>query len=64
MGRELPIFIDEVPEYEARGEFMFVRWRGLEIALPISVCQRAMLECEAALAKWHLAQDNVVEFGH
>jgi hypothetical protein len=60
----LPVFIDEVPEYEDRGEIMLVRWRGLEIALPIAICIQAVLLCEEALAKRKLARlgGNVVRF--
>lgn len=63
MGQQLPIFIDEVPDYEARGEFMFIRWRGLEIAMPIGICERAVARCNRALDAWHDHKDTgVVRF--
>lgn len=64
MGKKLPLFIEEVPEYDARGDVMFVRWPGLEIAMPISICVQAVLMCQEALAKRKLARlgGNVVRF--
>lgn len=65
MGQAIPLFFDDVPEYEARGEVMFIRWKGLEIAIPISVCSRACLLCEEELAKWRLSrlhEASVIEF--
>jgi hypothetical protein len=65
MSQVLPLFVDEVPEYEARGEVMFVRWKGLEIALPISVCSQACLLCGEELAKWRVSRlykASVIEF--
>jgi hypothetical protein len=55
-ARGLPIFIDETPEYEARGDYMRVAWRGLEICLPMQVCQRSYLLCGEAINKWREAR--------
>ena len=55
----LPIFIDEVPDCEVRGDNMFMRWRGAEIALPVVIGVQAMLLFEETLAKARLAKvDN------
>lgn len=65
MGQVLPLFVDEVPEYEARGEVMFVRWKGLEIAIPISVCEKAVAKCNRELDRWHAhGEQCVVRFPH
>jgi hypothetical protein len=58
MQQVLPLFVDEVPEYEARGEVMFVRWKGLEIALPISVCIAAVGRCECEISRWNRARSD------
>jgi hypothetical protein len=60
---QLPIFVDEVPEYEARDGFMHVRWRGLEICLPIVTCEKSVASCNRALDLWHeRAKGKVVRF--
>jgi hypothetical protein len=66
MDRKLPLFIDEVPEYEPRGDYMRVIWRGLEICIPMFICQRSYLLCGEALAKWKVDRmdgGKVVRFG-
>lgn len=62
MGQMLPIFVDEVPEYEARDGCMFVRWRGLEIALPIATCIQSMEACERALSSWQNRDAKLLDF--
>lgn len=57
----LPIFVDEVPEYEARGDHMVLKWRGLEVFVPIHTCMAAMEQCERALQDWRVDQSGKVE---
>jgi hypothetical protein len=61
MGQRLPVFVGEVPEYEPRGEVMVVRWRDVELALPIHVCEKAVAKCNRALDEWH-QQHSVLRF--
>lgn len=56
MQRSLPVFFDEVPDFDPRDGFMVVRWGGYELAMPIPICERSHLMCGEALAKWRLSR--------
>jgi hypothetical protein len=52
---QLPIFIDEVPEFESRGAIVHVRWANLEFAMPVSVffaSIAAAAECSRGFRPW------------
>lgn len=58
----LPIHVDEVPEYEVRGDAMLIRWRGLEVYVPIPICLASMGRCQRALEEWHKRDGSVLPF--
>jgi hypothetical protein len=60
MGQRMPLFVDEAPEYEARGAVMFVRWPGLEIVMPISVCVAALGRCRCELSAWESKRAEII----
>jgi hypothetical protein len=53
----LPIMVDRVPEYEARGDWIVVHHRHLELHIPIQICRKAVGRLNRALDEWHERQD-------
>lgn len=49
----LPVLVDEVPDYEARGDRIVVRLRHIELHIPVEICRKAMGRCNRALDEWH-----------
>lgn len=60
----LPIHVDEVPTYEVRGDCIVIRWRGLEVFVPVPICQAAVGRCNRALDEWHESKGVVTPFRH
>lgn len=58
----LPIHVDEVPEYEVRGDCMRITWRGLELFVPIPICLASMGRCKVAIDEWERTNASVIRF--
>lgn len=64
-GMQLPIFVDEAAEYEARGDHIVCKWKGMEFFMSVAVAYQAALRLREVLAKCHIAsldKANVVQF--
>lgn len=62
MGSQcFPIHVDEVPEYQAVGGNMRIRWREVELFVPMHICQIAMARCEAAMREWRIDQSGKID---
>jgi hypothetical protein len=60
--RQVPFYVSEVPEFEPRGECIRIEWRGIEVFVPIPVCQAAIGRCNRALDQWHDDKGIVLPF--
>ena len=49
-----PIFMEDVPKYEVRGDHMHIIWRSLEIVLLVETMLDGMAAAKAEIAKWQL----------
>lgn len=56
----LPVYVSEVPEYEPRGDCIYVAWRGLEFYMPVPIAKAAMGRFHRALDQWHEERDRPV----
>jgi hypothetical protein len=57
---EWPIYLDEAAEYEVRSGTMYVKWAGLNLAIPLPVLRECLRRCNKALAEWDGHQCDVV----
>ena len=48
-----PVFVEEVPVCEVRAGIMHITWPGMEIALPVSACEKWIAKCNRELDRWH-----------
>lgn len=46
--------MEDVPNYEVRGDHMHIKWRTLELVLPVEVMLDGMASAKAEIAKWQL----------
>lgn len=60
----LPIHVDEVPDYEVRGDCIVLCWRGLEVFVPVPICQAAVGRCNRALDQWYESKGVVTPIRH
>ena len=52
MGKRLPIFMGEVPEYSVLSGHVHITWRELELVLPVSVMLAGMAGAKRAIDDW------------
>lgn len=65
MGECIPIFMGDVPDYSVIAEHMHIKWRTLEIVLPVTVMLAGMASASEEIAKWKLDgldKGSVVQF--
>jgi hypothetical protein len=62
VGEYVPAHISEVPTFEPRGDCILVKWRGIEVFVPVPICQAALGRCNRALDLWHEGTGAVLPF--
>ena len=63
MDQRLPIFMEEVPDYEVRDGHMHIIWRELEIVLPVCVMLAGIAGARQAIERWQQShQGQIVRF--
>lgn len=61
MLRSFPIFMDDVPDYQVRGDNMHIVWPSLELVLPIPTMLAGMGTAKRELDKWFATNARVVD---
>lgn len=56
----LPIFMGDVPDYEIVNDLMHIRWRELEIVLPVHTMLAGMGQARHEIEKWHRRTATVI----
>jgi hypothetical protein len=62
MANDIPFHVSEVPDIEARGDCIYINWRGMEFYVPIPIAQAGMGRLSRALDEWYFDQGLVVPF--
>jgi hypothetical protein len=62
LGVPLPIHVDNVPEYEVRGDCVRITWREVVLFVPIPICLAAMGRCQRALDEWSASNASIIKF--
>lgn len=60
MGQKLPIFMDDVPNYRVKGDNMHIKFKELEIVLPVGVMLAGMAQAQVAIEDWRAQRADVV----
>jgi hypothetical protein len=60
MHTKFPIFMDDVPDYEVVHDLMHIRWRELEIVLPVHTMLAGMGQARREIEKWSRRTAKVV----
>ena len=60
MGELFPIHVDDVPTYEPFGDCIRVRWRTLDLYIPVPICLAAMGRCQRAIEEWQRRNATVI----
>ena len=58
----LPVHIGEVPDFEPRGDCIWICWRGVELYVPIPIARASISRFNRAMDQWHESHGEVLPF--